>query len=352
MNDRAQHLQDSVLEAVEAGVRLHVIGGDSKAFYGRDPCGRPLSVASHSGIVDYQPSELVVTVRAGTPLANLESLLAEHQQTLACEPPHFGAAATVGGAVAAGLSGPARPFTGALRDFVLGCKILNGKGEILSFGGQVMKNVAGYDVSRLLAGSMGTLGIILEVSFKVLPGPATQMTLCFEMDRHASLRVMNQWAGRPLPLSALCFDGERVHLRLSGSPRAVDEARRALGGEPVSEGAAYWQALREHQLPFFDSEMNLWRISLAPATPALPLEGHWFYDWAGAQRWLLSEESAPRVFEAAAEVGGHATLFRGKDPTGEVFQPLSDKHMAVHQDLKRAFDPAGILNIGRLYPDL
>ncbi|MEN8261026.1 MAG: glycolate oxidase subunit GlcE, partial [Pseudomonadota bacterium] len=322
-----------------------------KAFYGREAVGEPLRVGAHCGVVNYEPTELVITARGGTPLHDVEAVLAEHNQIFAFEPPYFGDAATLGGVVATGLSGPRRPFAGSVRDYVLGCKVLTGKGEMLSFGGQVMKNVAGYDVSRLMVGAMGTLGVLLEVSLKVLPAPAAEATLCFEMETARSLRAMNQWAGLSLPLSALCYDGARVYVRLSGSARAVAEARGKLGGELLVDAAKFWEDLREMRLPYFQSEMNLWRISGAPAAPELKLDGRWLYDWGGAQRWLLSDERAGQVFDAAAHGGGHATLFRGRRRDRGVFQPLTEKHMALQRGLKRAFDPSGILNAKRMYDE-
>lgn len=349
VNDISQDLRQALLAASARGAALSIEGGGTKAFYGRTPAGASLPVARHCGIVDYEPSELVITARGGTSLNEIETVLEGQGQMLAFDPPHFGEAATLGGAVAAGLSGPRRPFAGAVRDFVLGCKLLDGKGETLNFGGRVMKNVAGYDVSRLMAGAMGTLGVLLEVSLKVLPRPAEEATVCFEMMPQDALQAMNRWAGRPLPLSALCFAGGRVHARLSGAARAVAAARAALGGEILAGGERFWADLREQRLPFFRTGRPLWRLSLAPASPELDLPGEWLYDWGGAQRWLVSEAPPERVFAAARERGGHATLFRGGNREGDLFQPLSPKLMALQRNLKLAFDPAGLFNPQRIY---
>ncbi|MGH6635172.1 MAG: glycolate oxidase subunit GlcE [Gammaproteobacteria bacterium] len=332
---------------------LEILGGGSKRFLGREPCGSVLEVAGYRGIVDYQPSELMVTARAGTPLQDIESLLAEQGQMLAFEPPHFGATATLGGTIACGFSGPRRPYVGAARDFVLGVVCLSGKGEKLRFGGQVMKNVAGFDISRLMAGAMGTLGVLLEISLKVLPKPETEATVARRLSMTEALDLMNRLAGRPLPISAASFEGENMLLRLSGVSSAVAAAEKTIGGDRVPEGKDHWHKLREHELPFFyPRDKPLWRLSLPPATPPLALAGEWFFDWGGAQRWLKTDADPTLVRQAALAAGGHATLFRGGDRHGEIFTSLSAPMRELHQRLKQAFDPQGILNPGRLYPAL
>lgn len=349
--DLSQALQDRVLEALARNTPLAVQGGGSKAFYGLPAAGEVLDVAGHSGIVEYEPTELVLTARAGTPLASIEAALREKNQTLGFEPPHFGPAATLGGAVACGLSGPGRPWAGSLRDAVLGVGLLNGKGEILAFGGRVMKNVAGFDVSRLQAGALGTLGVLLEVSLRVAPRPEAKATLGFEMAAGEALAAMSRRAGQPWPLSAACHDGNRLRLRLSGAEAAVRAARQALGGEALDEGAAFWADLKEQRLAFFQRPGPLWRISLPPATPPLPLPGEWLLDWGGALRWLKSDAPAGAVFAAARQARGHASLFRGAGGTRRVFQDLPPALKTLHIKLKRAFDPHGILNPGRLHED-
>lgn len=352
MTDLVTHLQDTVRNAAAHNIPLRIVGGDSKAFYGRATTGDPLSIAGHSGIVDYEPSELVLTARAGTPLNEIETLLADNKQMLAFEPPHYGAHATLGGTLACGFSGPRRPYAGAARDFVLGMKILNGTGELLSFGGQVMKNVAGYDVSRLMVGALGTLGVILETSIKVLPQPAEELTLAREADDREALHLMNEWAGRPLPLSACCHDGERLFMRLSGAATAVRAARLKLGGEPIADGARFWENVRELHHGFFTSNAVLWRLSVPPAASPLDLPGQWFIDWGGAQRWLRTTAAADIIRTAAERAGGHATQFRGGDRDADVFQPLAAPLLALQQRLKQSFDPRAILNPGRLYAKL
>lgn len=350
-HDDSQALQHAVARALADKTPLDICGGGSKAFYGRPACGAPLRLGGHRGIVDYQPSEWVVTARSGTLLTELEQTLAEHGQMLAFEPPHFGAAATLGGTIACGFSGSRRPFGGSARDAVLGCKIINGKAEILNFGGETIKNVAGFDVSRLMVGALGTLGVLLEVSLKVLPRPETERSCRLELSPRAALDKMSALASGPLPVSGLSYDGQTLQVRLSGAAHAVNTAAARIGGAVEAEDNAYWRALNEQQLDFFQTEGNLWRISVAPATEPLSLAGNWFYDWGGALRWLQSEEPADAVFAAAAQAGGHALLFRGGDRNGEVFQPLAGALRQLNQNVKQAFDPDGLFNPLRMYRD-
>lgn len=348
--DITQEIQQAVREAAATGTALRISGGDTKSFYGRAAAGQPLDVSAHRGIVSYEPTELVITARAGTPLKEIETTLAASGQMLPFEPPYFGESATLGGAVACGLSGPARPYAGSVRDFVLGAVCINGKGERLAFGGQVMKNVAGYDVSRLMVGAMGTLGVLLEISLKVLPRPRCELTVALPMDAAAAIDTMNAWAGQPLPLSACCYDGEVLRVRLSGSESGVRSAREKIGGEEVAQGNTYWADLREHRLPFFASHAPLWRLSVPATTPVPNDGGKWLLDWGGAQRWLVSDEpAAETIRQQASAADGHATLFRGGDRSSEVFQPLAPAIETLHRRLKEAFDPKGILNPGRLY---
>ncbi|MDP2809218.1 MAG: glycolate oxidase subunit GlcE [Rhodocyclaceae bacterium] len=342
---------------------LRLKGGGSKDFYGGPLSGEVLDTRGHSGVVSYEPTELVITARCGTPLAELESALAARRQFLACEPPNFGHAtaggaivggATIGGAVAAGLSGPRRATAGSLRDFVLGVRTMDGEGRVLKFGGEVMKNVAGFDVSRLMAGSLGTLGLILEVSFKVLPLPVADATLRFELPQDKALEAMNRWAGQPLPLVATCWQDGILTLRLSGAQAAVAAACRKLGGESLADPAAadFWLGLREQTASFFAGDVPLWRLSVPSATPPLELPGTPLLEWGGAQRWMRADVDASHLHQTAATAGGHATLFRGGDKAGGVFSPLSPALMEVHRRLKQSFDPYGVFNLGRLYPEL
>ena len=351
--DHTRPLQEQVREAFASRTPLRIVGGGSKAFYGRQVEGQALVVTAHAGIVSHAPTELVITARGGTPLADVEAVLAAAGQMLPFEPPHFSGGSTFGGMLAAGLAGPRRLAAGSVRDALLGVKLLTGRGEVLTFGGQVMKNVAGYDVSRLLAGSLGSLGVILEASVKVLPRPAKEITLVQTCDETTALARLTQWQSQPWPISASLFDGERLWLRLSGAHAGVNAARAAIGGEVLDEhDNTLWPALRDHRLPFFSAPGPLWRIAVPPATPLLPLSGTGLVEWGGAQRWLRSDEPAARIRAVVAEAGGHATLFRGHDGTGAVFQPLPAPLLALQQRVKATFDPAGILNPGVLYAGL
>ena len=329
-----------------AGLRIR--GGGSKDFYGQAFDGESLDMARYAGIVAYEPKELVVTVRAGTRLAELESALAAERQMLPFEPPHFGEAATIGGAVASGLSGPRRPYAGSVRDFVLGTRIVNGKGEDLSFGGRVIKNVAGYDVSRLMTGALGTLGVITEISFKVLPRPPAEATLAFEMDEDSAITQANRWAGLPLPVSGTAWQEGRLRVRLSGAATAVAAARTKMGGEEIQAGE-YWRELREHRLPFFSAARALWRLSLPQTAAAVTTAHPQLVEWGGGVRWVSGDLDALDIRSTAERLGGHATLFRGGDKSIGVFHPLPPALMKIHRRLKDAFDPSGILNPGRMY---
>lgn len=356
-----QHLaqfRDQIL-AASRNQPLCIRGGGSKDWYGRQPTGDVLDTRAYTGIVDYDPTELVVTVRAGTSLTEVEQTLAEKNQMLAFEPPHFGEGATVGGMVAAGLSGPRRAAVGAVRDFVLGAALMDGKGQILQFGGQVMKNVAGYDVSRLLAGSLGVLGLILEVSLKVLPRPVAETTLRLQLTEDEAIRRLNEWSGKPLPISASAWCDGVLAVRLSGAQAAIAAARGAIGGDEMLDAGDFWLALREQRNAYFDRPGMLWRLSVPSVTSPLVLEGTdsaQLIEWGGAQRWLHVEDMSPQVVQtvrdAAMAAGGHATLFRGGDRHGEVFQPLAPAVARIHHNLKHAFDPQHIFNPGRMYAQL
>ncbi|MGF1615082.1 MAG: glycolate oxidase subunit GlcE [Gammaproteobacteria bacterium] len=351
-HDRSEQIIETIREASIAHEPLAISGGNNKAFYGRHIVATPLSVGEHTGILSYDPTELVLTARAGTCLALIESVLADHRQVIPFEPPKFGATATLGGAIACGLSGPRRPFAGATRDFVLGVTLVTGQAQRLRFGGQVMKNVAGYDIARLMAGSLGTLGVLLEASIKVLPAPQAEITLVLEHQAEAAaIRTMNALAARPLPLSAACAYEGNLYVRLSGMESAVSAARQRIGGSQV-DGTSLWQDIREHTHAFFAGSEPLWRVSVPSAAPVLDLPGHSLIDWAGAQRWLRTNIEAPVIRSTAERLGGHATLFRGHDGRGEVFHPLSPTLLTLHQRLKAAFDPQRILNPGRLYEAL
>ncbi|THC43305.1 glycolate oxidase subunit GlcE [Massilia sp. Mn16-1_5] len=329
---------------------LRIRGGGTKDWYGGALAGEILDTRGFSGIVDYEPTELVITARCGTPLAEIEAVLAQQNQMLAFEPPHFGEGATFGGAIAAGLSGPRRANSGAVRDFVLGAQLMDGKGELLNFGGQVMKNVAGYDVSRLLAGSLGTLGLITELSVKVLPRALLDATLRFETSEIEAIRMLNVWGGQPLPLSASCWYQGVLMLRLAGAQAAVDAAVKSLGGQVVPDADGFWNDLREQRHAFFTGEAPLWRLSVPSTTGAIVLDGEQLIEWGGAQRWLRASSNAAETIRSAVRaVGGHATLFRGGDKSAGVFQPLAPAVARIHERLKAAFDPSHIFNPGRMF---
>lgn len=360
-NPALEALVERVHAARARKTPLNLLGGSTKAFYGEAPAGEPLDLRVLAGISSHEPSELVVTVRAGTLLSDLEAALAAHGQCLPFEPPRFAPGGTVGGMVAAGLAGPARAVAGGVRDYVLGATLLTGRGELLSFGGQVMKNVAGYDLARVLPGSMGVLGIVCEVSLKVLPIAPASVTLRFEMDEAAAIKQLNVWGGQPLPLSASAWWDGMLVLRLAGARAAVASAQQQLGGEPIEPGLAqaFWAGLRDQTDEFFEGAKKaveggaaLWRLSLPAICGPLRLPGQQLLEWGGAQRWLCTPLPAAQVREAAVAAGGHATLFRATDKSAGVLTPLKPPLDRIQRELKNAFDPDHIFNPGRLYPGL
>jgi glycolate oxidase FAD binding subunit len=354
MDTALESLVERVREAVGNRTPLRIRGGGTKDFYGNPPSGQVLDTRGLQGVVAYEPGELVVTARAGTSLAGLEAILAAQGQMLPFEPPHFGDDATVGGCVAAGLAGPRRASSGttcgSVRDFVLGARLVDGRGQLLAFGGTVMKNVAGYDVARVLAGALGILGVIVEVSLKVLPRPVAETTLRFEMDEATALDRLNAWGGQPLPVSASTWCDGVLFLRLSGAPAALQAARVALGGQEV-DGGELWTQIREQRHPFFAGDAPLWRLAVPTVAEPVRLGDGQMMEWGGAQRWLRWSRSMEEIRARARELGGHATLFRGGDRSQGVFTPPSPPLAAIHRRLKAEFDPAGIFNPGRMYPE-
>lgn len=356
MPDPIEYFTFAIRAAAKDNRPLAIQGGNSKHFYGgpwNEQAHDTLDIATYSGIINYEPSELVVTAKAGTRLVELETKLHEHHQMLAFEPPHFSKNATLGGCIATGLAGPRRAYAGAVRDFVLGVRMLDGRGEDLHFGGQVMKNVAGYDVSRLMTGAMGTLGVLLEISLKVLPMPPMEITLCMPMKESEAIDRAHQWASKPLPISATCFYEGNLFVRLSGAESAVRTTRTRLGGEEINQGELFWQSIREHTHAFFHSGARLWRLSIKSSTPPLLLPGQQLIEWGGALRWLATDENLHEtIIRSQAEaVGGHATLFYGDKSSVQAFHPLTAHLMTLHKRLKQKFDPAGIFNSGRMYPE-
>jgi glycolate oxidase FAD binding subunit len=352
MDQVLQQFRDRIMSATRSGTALRIRGNGTKDWYGQELNGELLDTTAYSGIISYDPTELVVTARAGTNLREIGKALAEKKQMLAFEPPRFDGLATVGGIVASGLSGPRRQAVGSVRDFVLGTVLMDGKGETLHFGGQVMKNVAGYDVSRLLTGSLGTLGLILEVSLKVLPRPFAQHSLQFAMSEQDALHQLNVWGGQPLPLSASCWVDGNLYVRLSGAQAAVDAAIAKMGGTDLPEAENFWGGVREQTHTFFSAQQQaLWRLSLPTVAPPLALPGEQMIEWGGALRWLKTTADAETIRSVAANAGGHATLFKGGDKSVGVFQPLAPAVARIHRNLKQAFDPAGIFNPRRMYTD-
>jgi glycolate oxidase FAD binding subunit len=346
-------LRAAVMAAHRERKPLRLRGAGTKDFYGERCEGAPLDLTGYRGVVGYEPSELVLTARCGTPLSEIEALLGQHRQFLAFEPPSLGGDPTIGGVIAAGLSGPRRAHAGAARDFVLGAVLLGVDGEVLNFGGKVMKNVAGFDVSRLLCGSLGILGPILEVSLKVMPRPREEQTLRFELGESAALAAFNRWAGQPLPLSASAWWNGVAYLRLSGAPAAVRAARARLGGETLGQAAAegWWRELRSQRHTLFDDAANLWRLSVPSSAPPLALEGARLIEWGGALRWYAGGLAPDEARRIAAAAGGTALHWRGGTAGGR-FHPLAAPVLAIHRRLKERFDPHGIFNRGRLVEGL
>ena len=347
--------QERIRAAAGSRRALCIRGGGTKDFYGEIARGDVLDTRDYTGIVDHEPTELVITARAGTPLADVERAMADAGQMLAFEPPHFGREATLGGAIATGLSGPRRPYAGAARDIVLGVRIVDGRGDDLAFGGRVMKNVAGFDVSRLMTGAMGTLGVIAEVSLKCLPLPRAEATRRFRLSADESIRRVNEWCGQALPLSATCFVQGELFVRWSGAAPAVEAAIGRLGGDAVDADAAFWSSVREQEHPFFaaarEARVPLWRLSVKSTTPYADLGGEQMVEWGGALRWLAvgARTDVGKVRAWAQAHGGHATLFRAIDKSPGVFHPLPPTMLAIHRRLKDEFDPHGVLNPGRMY---
>ncbi len=353
MSDCSAEMVEAVAESYAKKQSLTITGGGTKTnILGRaiDIANAPiLNVSAHTGIVDYQPSELVLTARAGTTLSDITAALASEGQMLSFEPPLFDGRATLGGTLAGNLSGPARPWAGAIRDMVLGVQLINGKGELLNFGGQVMKNVAGYDVSRLQAGALGTLGVLSQISLKVLPKPEYSTTLCYQLNARDALEQMNIKSALPKPLSGACWVEGHMFLRLSGAADAVNQTAKLWGGGQLGDDAPVWRQLREMTHPFFHGNDALWRFSQRPTSPVQEQFGDTLIDWSGAQRWVRGEHPREALERAAEEAGGHVSLFRGGDRRSEVKHNASKLEQRLHQRLKYAFDPAGILNPGRMY---
>ncbi|MCC7327335.1 MAG: glycolate oxidase subunit GlcE [Burkholderiales bacterium] len=357
MDPVLEALQEQIRVAAQARLPLRIRGGGTKDFYGGALQGEVIDTRAYAGIIDYEPTELVITARAGTSLAAVERAMQARGQMLAFEPPRFAEGGTLGGAVASGLAGPRRAYAGAVRDLILGVRLLDGTGEDLNFGGKVMKNVAGFDVSRLMAGALGTLGIITEVSLKCLPLPKLETTVAFDCSADQAIRMANEWGGQPLPISATCFYVGRLLVRVSGARPAVAAALSKMGGEVVVDAEAFWSGVRDHRHAFFApalaGDATLWRLSVKPTAAYSDLGGDQLIEWGGGLRWLIAgERSDPGKLRAwAAAQGGHATLFRARSKGAEVFHSLDANLLEIHRKLKAVFDPNAVFNRGRLLPE-
>ena len=348
--DASAQIRDRVLAAIAQRTPLAIRGGGSKEFYGRTIPGETLDIGAHSGIVTYDPAELVMTARAGTRLSVIEAALADAGQWLPFEPPRFGDAATLGGTVACGIAGPSRAYVGAVKDFVLGVTLMSGEAKTLRFGGQVMKNVAGYDIARMLVGSLGTLGILMEVSMKVLPRPPHEKTLVFEVGADAALQRLSEWAQLPSCITASCWTDGRLFVRLSGSDAAIESAGQRLGGAEYAGSMLFWRTIREHTHAFFSD--TLVRVVVPALSPPSALPGRCLMEWGGSQRWFNGDIDFDALQAAAHAVGGFAIRFRTANRSAEVFAPVPDAQMTLQRSLKHIFDPHGIFNRGRQYAEV
>lgn len=356
--DISEKLQKQIIDAVHDNQALQIIGNNTKAFYGRKHIDQsetrtlPLHVAEHSGILDYQPTELTVTARAGTPLSEIIGTLAEHQQMLPFEPPVFDGRATLGGCVASAMAGPRRPWTGAVRDYLIGTRILTGEGKEIRLGGKVMKNVAGYDLFRPMAGALGTLGLMLDITVKLLPLPEQEVSYCMDTDTDSMQQILRDLRHRSMPVSGASYHNEQFLLRLSGSISSIDDATNYLPAEMKQTGMGYWQELNEHRLSFFDDNHPLYRLVVPAVSPFETISGECIADWGGALRWIKTSLQFDEVQQQTGELGGTASIYRNATVGEEVFSPLPAQLLDLHKRIKKVMDPAGILNPGRLYRDL
>lgn len=360
MSDVSQQLIDQVKTAIADKTSVRIQGGGTKSGLGRavDSTTQLISTSEHSGVVQYKPVELIMTVRGGTTLAEIDSELAKNKQMLACDPRRFGGQATIAGSLAANQSGHARPWFGSLRDHVLGIKLINGQAEHCRFGGQVMKNVAGYDVARLQAGAMGAFGLISEVSFKVLPKPEMCVSMSLETGASEAIALMNKLSGTSKPITAVSWVDGTVYFRLEGPSKAVEattkqwQSKHGLAILDDSTASILWESLREHEHDFFagtEKEKSLWKFSVNAAADHISQDAAWAFDWCGSQRWLVGEFSLEELAEHAYKMGGEVQLYSGGDRQQELSIPRSAAVKQLMQNLKNSFDPENIFNSGRLY---
>ena len=351
MSDIKQQLIEQVRDAVNDKASMTVRAGGTKEWLGRlASTDRVIETASHSGIVSYQPVELVMTARAGTTISEIESVLEENNQMLACEPPRFGGLATLGGSLAANVSGPGRPWYGSIRDHVLGVNLINGDAEYLRFGGQVMKNVAGYDLSRLQAGAMGGLGLMTEISLKVLPKPATTRTLKFAMGQAEAITRMNEMSGQPKPMTAAYWYNDELFIRLAGAASAVDATAASWGGDELEPEQAkqVWSNLQDQDSDLYKAD-KVWRFSVRSNAAVFDLAGDALINWGGAERWYTNDLSLEEMASMAEAAGGQVSLYRGGDRSSEVMHPQTKPVQTLQQRIKHSIDPNGLLNPGRVF---
>ena len=357
-NDISSALQNSVKDAISNKTALYIHGGNSKLFFGNVVDTPSLDISRHTGIIDYDPTELCITVRAGTLLSDIEKVLESENQILPFEPPQYTPNTTIGGALAAGISGPRRAYSGSVRDAILGVKIINGEGEIANFGGQVMKNVAGYDLSRMMVRSQGTLGVILEASIRLLPKPKNEITVCLEGSQKFALDFFHKSKAQQLPITASAWFNDQVFLRLSGSEKLLAHQLKKLIKEndasPAKSPDNFWNDIRDHKHQFFGrTEKPLWRLSLPPASEELvQINDNQLIEWGGAQRWVKTNTPANIIHSSANTRQGYATLFQGNIPDTPSFPKLDENLMKLHKQLKHNMDPHGIFNPGRMYSGL
>ncbi len=351
MEEQQEIIRTTVLNAYQSQQPLVIQAGNSKEFYGRRIHGAPVSIKNHIGITEYEPSELFITANSGTLLSTIEQTIASENQILPFEPPHFATSATLGGIVATGLSGPRRINSGAVRDCMLGCEIINGKGEYLRFGGKVMKNVAGYDVSRLMCGANGTLGILMSITLRLLPKSKCEQTIVQNIALPDAIDAMNKLASSNYPITATFYHENKLYIRLTGHTSTVSKCIQQIGGEVIDDGDKFWHDVKEQRHSFFSSNSPLWRISVPPNTKKLNIPGDCAMEWHGALRWYTTDENSETIRNIVSEARGHACLFKG-NTQNEVFHPISKHSFNIHKNLKNAFDPKNILNFEKMYVGL
>ena len=348
-SDHIQAISAVIKEANASKQALQILGGNSKSFYGNKISAHALDVSKHIGIVEYEPSELFITARNGTLLSDIEATLEANNQMLPFEPPHFSSNATLGGTVACALSGPRRPYASSLRDCILGAHIINGTGEHLEFGGKVMKNVAGYDASRLMCGAFGTLGVLTQISIKVSPTPQAEITLALDINQNEALDKMSAWTQTQTPISATFFYNNTLYVRIAGLEKSIEKIHKEIGGEKISSSDKFWKSVKNHELEFFQTEHPLWRIILPNNAPVLSINGDSCIEWNGGLRWIKSTEDAQQIIDHCQNIKAQASLFKAQSKPKDCLADISPSLKKLHLNLKTAFDPNRILNPGRMY---